>query len=72
MNFNGIIIAAVTFLIIGIFHPLVVKSEYHFSKKMAGFCGSRCSGSAYIVICESRIIQSRVCGTRDNLSLEHT
>lgn len=34
MNFNGIIIAAVPFLIIGIFHPLVVKSEYHFSKKI--------------------------------------
>jgi hypothetical protein len=27
--FNGIIIGAGTFLIIGAFHPLVVKGEYH-------------------------------------------
>ncbi len=30
MNFIGLIIAIATFLIIGIFHPLVIKSEYHF------------------------------------------
>lgn len=29
MNFEGIIIAIVTFLIIGIFHPIVIKSEYY-------------------------------------------
>lgn len=28
MNFTGIIIGFATFLIIGIFHPLVIKSEY--------------------------------------------
>ncbi len=30
MNFIGLIIAIATFLIIGVFHPLVIKSEYHF------------------------------------------
>ena len=29
MNFTGIIIGACTFLCIGLFHPLVIKAEYH-------------------------------------------
>ena len=29
LHFTGIIIAACTFLIIGLFHPLVIKTEYH-------------------------------------------
>lgn len=33
MNFTGLIIAVATFLIIGIFHPIVIKSEYHFGTK---------------------------------------
>ena len=34
MNFESIIIAAATFFIIGIFHPIVIKAEYYFSKKI--------------------------------------
>ena len=30
MNFTGIIIGVATFLIIGLFHPLVIKGEYYF------------------------------------------
>ena len=33
MNFIGLIIAVTTFLVIGIFHPIVIKSEYHFGVK---------------------------------------
>lgn len=33
MFFQGIIIAVATFLIIGIFHPIVIKSEYYFGVK---------------------------------------
>ena len=33
-NFQGIIIGLSTFLIIGIFHPLVIKGEYYFGKKV--------------------------------------
>ncbi len=29
MHFTGIIIAASTFLIIGLFHPIVIKTEYY-------------------------------------------
>lgn len=34
MNFQGIIIGITSFLIIGIFHPIVIKSEYFFGKKV--------------------------------------
>lgn len=33
MNFNGIIVGAATFLIIGLCHPIVIKAEYHFGKR---------------------------------------
>ena len=33
MNFIGIIIGFVTFLVIGLFHPLVIKGEYYFGVK---------------------------------------
>lgn len=33
-NLNGIVIAIVTFLIIGIFHPLVIKGEYYFGVRI--------------------------------------
>ena len=32
-NFSGIIIGVATFLIIGLFHPLVIKAEYHVGVK---------------------------------------
>lgn len=30
MNFTGIIVGLATFLIIGVFHPIVIKAEYYF------------------------------------------
>lgn len=33
LNFEGIILGFVTFLCIGIFHPLVIKCEYYFGTK---------------------------------------
>ena len=33
MNFPGLIIAVTTFLVIGLFHPIVIKSEYYFGTK---------------------------------------
>lgn len=33
MNFIGIIVGFVTFLIIGLFHPIVIKAEYYFGVK---------------------------------------
>lgn len=33
MYFEGIIIAISTFVIIGVFHPVVIKTEYHFGTR---------------------------------------
>ena len=33
LHFTGIIIAVSTFIIIGIFHPIVIKTEYHTGTK---------------------------------------
>jgi hypothetical protein len=32
-NLSGIIIGLITFLVIGLFHPLVIKGEYYFGVK---------------------------------------
>lgn len=34
MNFSGIVIGVITFLLIGLFHPVVIKAEYYFSKRI--------------------------------------
>lgn len=33
MNFTGIVIAAATFVTIGLWHPLVIKVEYHWGTR---------------------------------------
>lgn len=47
MGFSGLVIGAISFLIIGVFHPIVIKCEYYFTERvwpvfLAGgllFCG---------------------------------
>ena len=45
-HFDGLLIGICTFLIIGVFHPIVIKAEYHFGTKvwwvflLAGIAGS--------------------------------
>ncbi len=34
MNFTGLAAACAAFLIIGLFHPIVIKCEYYFSAKI--------------------------------------
>jgi len=34
MNIQGAVIGLVAFIIIGVFHPVVIKSEYHFGIKV--------------------------------------
>lgn len=34
MNFQGVIIGIAAFAIIGLFHPIVIKSEYYIGKKV--------------------------------------
>lgn len=33
LNFSGILIGVATFLVIGLFHPLVIKAEYYLGVK---------------------------------------
>lgn len=33
LNFSGIVIGVATFLVIGLFHPLVIKAEYYIGVK---------------------------------------
>lgn len=33
MNFTGVIVGLATFLVIGIFHPIVIKAEYYLGTK---------------------------------------
>ena len=33
MNYTGVIVGLVTFFIIGLFHPIVIKAEYYFGVK---------------------------------------
>ncbi len=33
LNFGGLLLGLATFLIIGIFHPIVIKAEYYFGVK---------------------------------------
>lgn len=52
MNIEGIVLGLATFVLIGLFHPIVIKSEYHFGVKcwpfflMAGLAGS--AGSLFV------------------------
>ena len=32
LNFWGLVVGLATFFIIGMFHPIVIKAEYHFGK----------------------------------------
>lgn len=34
MNWQSVLIGLASFMIIGIFHPVVIKAEYYFSKKI--------------------------------------
>lgn len=34
MNFQGLIIGVTSFIIIGVFHPIVIKTEYYIGKKV--------------------------------------
>ena len=33
MNYSGLVIAVITFLVIGLFHPIVIKGEYYFGTR---------------------------------------
>ena len=62
MNFTGLIIGIATFLIIGLFHPIVIKAEYYLGTKCWGMFAL--AGIIFIVlsILIENIILSTVLG----------
>ena len=34
MHYEGFVIGLICFVVIGVFHPIVIKGEYYFSKKI--------------------------------------
>ena len=59
LNWAGIVIGVAAFLIIGIFHPIVVKSEYYFSERIWPVflvLGLICCGASLVV--EHHVISS--------------
>jgi putative membrane protein len=59
INYIGIAVGAVTFLVIGLFHPLVIKAEYYWGKRswtafliagLAFLALSLCSANEYVSI----------------------
>ena len=59
MNFHGLLIGFATFMIIGFFHPIVIKAEYHFGKRCWWFFAL--AGVAFAVL--SLFIESMVWST---------
>lgn len=52
MYVDGLIIGFVSFAIIGLFHPLVIKSEYHFGVRFWPvflLCGLLCGGLSVFI-----------------------
>ena len=62
LHFTGIIIAVSTFIIIGLFHPLVIKTEYYTGTKLWWvflIAGLVCIGAA---ACIEQVIVSSLLG----------
>lgn len=60
---QGILIGLISFIIIGLFHPLVTKGEYYFSKKIWPIflvLGIVCIASAYVF--QDNLLLSTVLG----------
>ena len=54
VNIEGLAIGLSTFLIIGLFHPLVIKGEYYFGKKInAAFLAGGLAALAGCLLCSS-------------------
>jgi len=61
-NLTGIIIGLMTFLIIGLFHPLVVKGEYYFGVKCWWVFLLLGLGGIIAALFLCNVIASSVCG----------
>ena len=61
-NLTGIIIGLMTFLIIGLFHPLVIKGEYYFGVKCWRYFLLLGIGGIAAALLLQNVILSSFCG----------
>ena len=62
MNFTGIIVGLATFLIIGIFHPIVIKAEYYLGTRCCWMFLLAGSGFATVSLLAGNLIISTILG----------
>lgn len=62
MYFQGIIIAIATFLTIGFFHPIVIKSEYYFGVKCWPVFAILGVTFLVVSLCVSNILSAAILG----------
>lgn len=56
---GGILIGAATFLIIGLFHPIVIKAEYHFGTRVWWiFLLAGVAGLAASILCDNLVVSA--------------
>jgi len=59
MNYNGLIVGIATFLIIGMFHPIVIKAEYRFGlKSIWGFATLGTIGTIASLLVDNQTIST--------------
>ena len=59
LNWEGIAIGLCTFLIIGVFHPFVIKGEYFFGQKISWvFALSGIVAGAFSIFCENTFVST--------------
>ena len=61
-NLTGILIGLITFVIIGLFHPLVIKSEYYFGVKCWWVFLAMGAGGVVAALLLQNVIVSTICG----------
>ncbi len=52
MNFEGILICVISFVIMGVFHPVVIKCEYYFTDRIWPLFlvfGLLCAGLSFLI-----------------------
>ena len=62
MHYSGLLIGLLTFVIIGLFHPIVIKAEYYFGTGCWWFFLLLALGAAAASLCAQHIVVSSVCG----------
>lgn len=61
-HLTGLVVGMATFLITGLFHPVVIKAEYHFGTRVWWVFGLAGGGAIVVSICTAQIVVSALAG----------